>query len=80
MGFDNTGLHRCGGFRDQQRFNTLPHALEMQGGNFDHPSRYFTFSAEGFRTVVAFSTPDRFSVVTKDSRGRIIEYYQFTLL
>ena len=57
-GTSTLGYDTDEGFSISTRFNTLPDAIEADGGTFDSARRSFTFAGADYNTTVNFETPD----------------------
>jgi len=69
------------GYNITTRFNTLPEPLRLSGGEYSVSTRTFTFAESGFRVVMRFENPDRFTVqtfITSNGSDEQVESYRFT--
>ena len=75
------GYDQDDGYNITTRFNTLPEPVRLSGGEFSTSTRTFTFSESGFRVVIRFENPDRFTTdtfITSNGNDEQVESYRFT--
>ena len=80
-GTSTIGYDKDDGYNISTRFNTLPEPLRTTAGSWNQPSRSFNFKGSGYRLIVRFDTPDRFTVETFITTGcseQQIESFKFT--